>query len=38
MKGMLKRLAKWLVQHGLDEIQKEVDRKLQEKELPDVPR
>jgi hypothetical protein len=27
MKRMLKRLAKWIVQHGLDELQKEIDRK-----------
>ena len=32
MKGLLKRLAKWVVQHGLDEIQKEVDRKLAEEQ------
>lgn len=34
MKSILKRLAKWLVPHIIEEVQKELERKTREPEPP----
>lgn len=38
MKALLKRLAMWLVVHGLEEAQKELERKAQEARADHPPR